>query len=439
MTSDKVKVFTKAFGFFIPYLGRTALQRVAAVGHRWSWQNTPDAKNVVVLGGSFAGIELVKRLSETLPTGYKAIWIEKNSHLNFSFNFPRYSVLEGHEHAAFIPYDGIAKNAPAGIFTRIQDKAIGVTENNQIQLASGDNIDFEYLAIATGSSQPLPVQVTSTERNKGCHELQGVQKTIKASQKIAIIGGGAVGVEIASDIKDFYPDKEVTLVHSRGQLLNNFGKRFGDYTLNALRDELQIRVLLNERPAIPGNFARGAALKFSDGHEEQFDLVIGCTGQRPNSSVLAAAYPNTLAKNSRILVRSTLQVFDSTDAKKDLPMFAFGDVADHPGPRMARAGLMQSEVVLDNILAKINGQPANRTYTPNWFVEGAIKLTLGKKHEVTYAMDNDGSDIMMPDRNGKLDLEIESAWKRYGVDFKEVRKGKTEAEPEVQVPAAVQV
>jgi NADH dehydrogenase FAD-containing subunit len=120
-------------------------------------------------------------------------------------------------------------------------------------------------------------------------------------------------------------------------------------------------------------------------------------------------------------------------------MFAFGDVADHPGPRMARAGLMQSEVVLDNILAKINGQEANRTYTPNWFVEGAIKLTLGKKHEVTYAMDNDGSDIMIPDRNGKLDLEIESAWKRYGVDFKEVSKGKTEAEPEVQAPAAVQV
>jgi NADH dehydrogenase FAD-containing subunit len=286
MTSDKVKVFTKAFGFFIPYLGRTALQRVAAVGHRWSWQNTPDAKNVVVLGGSFAGIELVKRLSETLPTGYKAVWIEKNSHLNFSFNFPRYSVLEGHEHAAFIPYDGIAKNAPAGIFTRIQDKAIGVTENNQIQLASGDNIDFEYLAIATGSSQPLPVQVTSTERNKGCHELQGVQKTIKASQKIAIIGGGAVGVEIASDIKDFYPDKEVTLVHSRGQLLNNFGKRFGDYTLNALRDELQIRVLLNERPAIPGNFARGAALKFSDGHEEQFDLVVSSNRRGREASAL---------------------------------------------------------------------------------------------------------------------------------------------------------
>lgn len=104
---------------------------------------------------------------------------------------------------------------------------------------------------------------------------------------------------------------------------------------------------------------------------------------------------------------------------------------------MARAGLMQSGVVLDNILAKINGQAPSHTYTPNWFVEGAIKLTLGKNHEVTYTMDNDGSDIMIPDRNGKLDLEIESAWKRYGVDFKQANKGNTERD--VQTPAAVQL
>lgn len=106
---------------------------------------------------------------------------------------------------------------------------------------------------------------------------------------------------------------------------------------------------------------------------------------------------------------------------------------------MARAGLMQSGVVLDNILAKINGQVPSQKYTPNWFVEGAIKLTLGKSHEVTYSMDNDGSDIMIPERHGKLDLEIESAWKRYGVDFKEANKSNTDTEANSPTPAAVQL
>ena len=286
MSSDKFKVLIKALGFFVPYLGRVAVRRVAAYGHHWTWRNTPDAQNVVVLGGSFAGIELVNRLAETLPTGYKAVWIEKNSHLNYLFNFPRYSVLTGHEHTAFIPYDGVAKGAPAGIFTRIQDRAVTIMEN-QVLLASGDRIDYAYLAIATGSSQPLPVQVASTERDEACRELQGIQQTIKAGQKIAIVGGGAVGVELASDIKDFYPDKQVTLIHSRDRLMNHFGKRIGDYALTALEDELKIRVLLNERPTMPaaGNFAREAYLMFSDGREEQFDLIVSRTSATQASAI----------------------------------------------------------------------------------------------------------------------------------------------------------
>ncbi|EEP81637.1 predicted protein [Uncinocarpus reesii 1704] len=425
MAPDKVKLLVKSLGFFIPYLGQATISRVAAYCHSWTWRNTPDAKNVVVLGGSFAGIELVKRLGETLPTGYKAVWIEKNSHLNYSFNFPRFSVLTGHEHTAFIPYDGIAKGAPEGIFCRIQDTAVALTDH-QVLLASGDKIDYEYLAIATGSTQPLPVQVASTERSDACHELQSVQQTIKASQKIAVVGGGAVGVELASDIKDFYPDKEVTLIHSRGQLMSHFGSRLQAYALSVLRDELEIRVLLNERPNMPsaGNFARSASLTFSDGREEQFDLIIGCTGQRPNSSILKSLYPSTVSnETSRILVRPTLQVLNANAPNQDLPIFSFGDVADHGGPRMARAGWMQSQVVLDNILAKIHGQTPTRKYTPNVFLEGAIKLTLGKTHTVIYAMEDDGSEMLIPSRDGKLDLGIESAWKEYGVDFKRASEG----------------
>jgi NADH dehydrogenase FAD-containing subunit len=105
--------------------------------------------------------------------------------------------------------------------------------------------------------------------------VQGVQQSIQASKTIAIVGGGAVGVELGSGIKDFYPDKEVTLIHSRDQLMSHFGKRLQDYTLTALRDELKVRLLLNEGPKMPtaGNFARSASLAFSDGREEQFDLI----------------------------------------------------------------------------------------------------------------------------------------------------------------------
>lgn len=37
-----------------------------------------------------------------------------------------------------------------------------------------------------------------------------------------IVGGGAIGVQMATDIKEMYPDKEVTLVHSRATLMPAF-------------------------------------------------------------------------------------------------------------------------------------------------------------------------------------------------------------------------
>lgn len=104
------------------------------------------------------------------------------------------------------------------------------------------------------------------------------------------------------------------------------------------------------------------------------------------------------------------------------PIFAFGDVADHNGPRMARAGWMQAGVVLDNILSMIGGRVPWRIYQPNEFIEGAIKLTLGKTHSVIYAIDANGSDVLVPAKNGSLDLDIKRAWKMYGADSKLANK-----------------
>ena len=77
---------------------------------------------------------------------------------------------------------------------------------------------------------------------------------------------------------------------------------------------------------------------------------------------------------------------------------------------------MQASVVLDNVLALIGGAapPLLRLYEPNVFLEGSIKLTLGKTHHVSYAMDSDGSDILIPARSGRLDLDVERAWRHFG-------------------------
>lgn len=59
-------------------------------------------------------------------------------------------------------------------------------------------------------------------------------------------------------------------------------------------------------------------------------------------------------------------------------VFAFGDVADTGGPKMARAAYFQSEIIVQNILSLIKGEQILKEYRPNVAFEGSIKLTLGK-------------------------------------------------------------
>jgi len=89
---------------------------------------------------------------------------------------------------------------------------------------------------------------------------------------------------------------------------------------------------------------------------------------------------------------------------------------------MARAGFFQADIVTENILALIQGRRPSKTYTPQSFFEGAIKLTLGKTHYVVYAMEDADSDVLVVGHNGKLDLDIGTAWRRQGVNLKEAKR-----------------
>lgn len=250
---------------------------------------TMTTKNIVVLGGSYAGFNLTKRLISSLssfPPDHRLILVEKNTHLNHAFVFPRYSVVPGYESGAFIPYDGLdnaAQEQQAGEkeiteletkFSRIQGTAVALTSST-IHLASGEAIPYTYLAIATGCSQTPPSRLSSSSQEDGCEEMRALQRAVRNAQKIAIVGAGPVGVQLAADVKAWYPTKKVTLVHSRGHLLSRFRKELSEYVLPVLQGQ-GICVLLNERPKIPigSLLTKGRSLTFSDGRVENFDLVV---------------------------------------------------------------------------------------------------------------------------------------------------------------------
>ncbi|KAF5875642.1 putative amid-like nadh protein [Botrytis fragariae] len=399
------------------FLLKFGKQKVTAIIHRFTYRATSDPKNVVIIGGSFSGMHLARLLSTSIPTGYKVTLVEKNTHMHYCFAFPRFSVLSGHDYKAFIPYEGLLGHAPEGAISVVHEKAINIL-NNHIELASDEKISYEYLVIATGVSQPAPARLSATDKIEGEGELRGYQKAIQASSRIAVVGGGAVGVELATDIKSFLPDKNVTLIHSRDRLLVRFGPQLHEVAYNRLQ-ELGVRVHFNERPSLPDRkpfMPSETDIVFKDGQVETFDLVISCIGQSPNSSPLKPFLPDAITENGFIRVEPTLQVKSENENYRNI--FAIGDVAATDGPKMAFAGMAQADVACSNILTLIRGhQNTLQPYVPS-FIEGKIKLSLGKDRGVFF-MENENGYLLKLSNHDKPDIDAKKVWRFFGADVKE--------------------
>ncbi|GKU12367.1 unnamed protein product [Fusarium langsethiae] len=370
----------------------------------------PD-KNIVIVGASFAGWWAIQTLANYLPhgSGYQIVVIEPNSHFQFSWVIPRFCVVEGHEDKAFIPYDRWRKGMPPGLVQWVKGRVVS-TSQTHVKLQAGEEIPYEYLVVATGSEveEGLPSRVNHTEKGEGVRRLREMQAAVKAAKSIVVVGGGAAGVEVATDAKDLYPEKKVTIVHSRDALMHRFGKDLQEEALKWMK-QLEVDVILGER--VVAEDANAGTVTLRSGTVLECDKFINCTGQKPASGILKGLSPSSIAPTGYISVKSTLQIADV-----QLPnIYICGDVADAKVPTPnGRAAIRQASVVVDNILASIRGQQPFYTYEYSWPMDSFIKLTLGLNRSTTYI--GDGKDCILFRSKEKIDLMSKDAWKKFGAN-----------------------
>lgn len=96
-------------------------------------------------------------------------------------------------------------------------------ENNLVSLdrewQGSKQIPFEYAVIATGTRLPAPGSMEHDEKPQSVEYFQKYQQWLQKAKSVVIVGGGAVGVQMATDLKEIYPEKVITLVHSRDRLM----------------------------------------------------------------------------------------------------------------------------------------------------------------------------------------------------------------------------
>lgn len=122
--------------------------------------------------------------------------------------------------------------------------------------------------LATGTKLTPPSNMSGSEKHDGVAYLQNHASHVAERSRIVVIGAGAVGVQLAMDIKDLYPEKSVTLVHSRNTVMNRFHVGLNDLVMERCK-ELGIDLELGSRVKLPSHGYP------TDGRDFQVELLNG--------------------------------------------------------------------------------------------------------------------------------------------------------------------
>jgi len=279
-----------------------------------------EKTDVLVIGGSAAGI-VAATTGKSFYPNKKFTVIRKEKDVMVPCGIPY----------IFGSLDSSEKNLiPDGVLTNndIQlkiDKAVKVDKENKIcTTKDGTDISFEKLIFATGSTPVIPKwlkggdlhNVFTIPKNKTV--IDKIKSKIQKSDKVVVVGGGFIGVEMADEINKL--GKNVTLVEILPHILSL-----------PFDDELAIKAeeILS---------SRGVNIKTGDGVKEilgkdKVESVLLNSGKKIEADVvvLAMGYvPNiTLAKQTGLnICDEGFICVDEYMRTSDPDIMAIGDCAE---------------------------------------------------------------------------------------------------------------
>ncbi len=194
------------------------------------------------------------------------------------------------------------------------DRKKKVVQVEQVQSGVRQDVAYDQLMLATGS-RPFMLPIPGVDLD-GVFTLSNLHKAIEIKKRIAsgqvaravVIGGGAIGVEMAEALTDLWQVK-TTLIEFMDQLL----PRIVDFPMAAmlarqLRDK-EVTVLLAEGAVeILGKEGKVTGLR-TNHRTLEADLVIMATGVRPRSE-LARDAGLQLSSLGAIVVNERMQTSD---------------------------------------------------------------------------------------------------------------------------------
>ncbi|KAL1629219.1 hypothetical protein SLS56_005442 [Neofusicoccum ribis] len=378
----RARLILGMLAYALSLLTDTLSRSLARPLHRLTRKPLPPSaprKTVLVVGASFAGHHAATLLAPALPPSHRLVVVEPRDRFFFTWIFPRLAVVPGHEAKGFIPYGGLLRGE--GVEWRRGE--VERVVRGGVVLVGGEAVEAEFVVLATGAvARGPPAGLGVVGKGEGMRVLRGVQVGVeRAVGPVVVVGGGAVGVEVAADVKGRWPGKRVVLVHSRAEVLGRFGRELRACVMEAL-GELGVEFVLGEKVVgeVDGVVTLTSGRTLECGYLVGLDglrsLEIDCTGHKPASGILAELSPSSIAESGHIKVKPTMQIVDESFPN----IYAAGDVAETGTQRAnARTSMSQATVAVDNILLAIKGKSPRHQYKPLWQEDGETELLFKSK------------------------------------------------------------
>lgn len=342
-----------------------------------------EKKSIVILGAGFGGLRtailLAKALRRARLTNRYALYlIDRNSYHTYTPTLYEVATTSK-ETANYIQLRDIVTFDVASLVSGfpeinfIHDAITALDLPNGDIHCGGHEMKFDYLVLAMGSE-------TNYFDIPGLHEhslpLKSFMDAIVlrdrvlaryaegGTLRIVIGGGGSTGVELAGELQGWFTELRakihlacaptVTIIEGAPTILTGYAS--GIIAKAAARlSHLGVTVITSER--ITG--VTSAEVTLQSGHTAPYDILIWTGGVR--AAALMGSLPLKRESKGRVEVAGEMQCFPQTgDLKLYETIYGIGDavcffdpVTKKPVPLVARAALIQADIVASNIMRQI--------------------------------------------------------------------------------------
>ncbi|PJZ27290.1 nitrite reductase (NAD(P)H) [Leptospira hartskeerlii] len=282
-------------------------------------------RKLVILGNGMVGHRFAEKIAEYGGTEKFEVTIlgEEPRRAYDRVHLSEYFTNRSADSLYLSPSDWYRTN---GIRLLLSEPAISIdTVSRKVTTSAGTELPFDELVVATGSSAFVPnfegVDKQGVFVYRTIEDLEKIMSYAKQVSKVAVLGGGLLGLEAAKAVLDM--GKESHVVEFASRLMPRQLDEAASSVLKSKIESLGVRIHLNKETKHALGDSSFQGLEFVDGSVLEVEMLIVSAGIRPRDE---------LAKNSGIEVGQRGGIIVDDELRTNVyGVYAIGEVALHKG------------------------------------------------------------------------------------------------------------